>query len=1521
MATRVVYCVSTDGNLSSAADTVYLTARSMASPTADTSSTTYTIGQQFNNVSVQYTCFEAFFGFDTTGFSGVSSATISMGGSASTRTWNIYQFDWGATLTTADAVAGASLSGLTKVADHSGTYNSGFYNDFADIALVANLNLSGVTRLLITSDDMDAGTIPLGFETGTPDSSRGTKPPTLTIVDTATQSSQTLNGGATSFTPTVTGVHDIDLWAAAGKPATAAGAKSGGGGGAYSFGQFDVPSLSNITVQVGNTNTTNGTSGSDTWFNSSSAPDPLAKGGTGANATTTNPGGAAASGRGVVLHSGGAGTAAQGGGGSRGGSSGGASAAPSADGNNGNAGAGAAGGASQSAPPLGGASGKGGAGAGGAGDPGVVPGGGAGGGGSSSGANGNGAAGKMVVYWYVYPAVTSVPYRRDQSSTLAAWQPPDPNPFMGNDQALQRRVLPPTLIGVRVDNPPFASFGRSVDGAEIIALNQPPDPSPFIGGLGPLMAREYATTFPVVVVSFPTPDADAEVNMMLIRRAWEPPDPLPTYPRKLSPGIPGQSVDLPPPQNETMAIAAELIALNQREPNPLVMRAPFGIPPEPVAVSYVPMTEPWIVSILASWQPADPVATIARKLSPGIPGQSVDAPPPDLDNDIVEMIVSVSAWQPPDPAPTLPRRLAPGIPGQSVDSPVPDLDMADLIARTIVQSWQPPDPLPTPQRKLAPGVPGQSVDMPPPNPDTDIALGEIIGLWQPPDPAATIPRKLSPGIPGQSIDAPPGRAQAPVPWTLPDGTLPQLPEKLVPIAAAAAGNPPMTEPWMVGVLVAWAPPDPAIVGRRNLPITVTAVPADNPPFAADAAMLASILKTWEDVQPAQLVREFVPQPFVAVSFVPYARAWLSAAVGAWADPLVPPTQARKLAPGIPGQSVDNPPPDLDNDVVELMVATQAWQPPDVSPILPRKLAPGIPGQSIDNPPPDLDNDIVEAMSAVLSWQPGDPAPTPQRKLSPGIPGQSVDNPPPDLDNDIAELMAATQAWQPADGPPVQRRKLAPGIPGFSVDVPPPRVAVQVAWPALDVPQQPGFERNAAIAFSGSVPAPEPWLVNVLISWQPADAAAIAARLLNPQLTAVRVDNPPFTHQGRAVATASIIATTQPPDPNPFIGGLGPLSPRGYVAALPLVPVNDPPFKHWGRMAVAAEITALWQPPDPNAFVGGRQPLDPRKLPPSITDVPVNNPPFSSRTALPSILRSWETPFILPQELPAGQPQVVVVSFLPFEPAWMSTVLQAWVDVAPAPQKRPGLAPGIPGQSVDQPPPRELPPSYDVPAPPMPIFDRSMAPGIPGQSVDPPPPQREQPAAYAEPPAAMPVFDRAMAPGIPGVSVDNPPRLTRGGPATEWYDRPTQPLLVRYFARITVAAAPFEQPWLASVIQQWQPDFLTPQRPRRLPPQITAVRVDSPPFDRRRRQQQAVVDLWQPGPPFPIMIQARFVVPIHVRIIGRPQILAQDSQASLLGRDAPPQIRAEKATPSLDGDNAAPEVEGELFDPTLKGKVD
>lgn len=167
MATYTIYSDTADGYLESF-DATYATARAgSGSINVDTTSTSIYVGQ----LSGTYYCIESFVSFDTSSVVGVvSSATLSLygkdDGSATDFTMTAATRDWGATLTTGDFVAGASLSGLTTVATFA---TSGFsiagYNVFTSTgSFLSAINIGGTTRLIVYSSRHSGNNTPTGNE-------------------------------------------------------------------------------------------------------------------------------------------------------------------------------------------------------------------------------------------------------------------------------------------------------------------------------------------------------------------------------------------------------------------------------------------------------------------------------------------------------------------------------------------------------------------------------------------------------------------------------------------------------------------------------------------------------------------------------------------------------------------------------------------------------------------------------------------------------------------------------------------------------------------------------------------------------------------------------------------------------------------------------------------------------------------------------------------------------------------------------------------------------------------------------------------------------------------------------------------------------------------------------------------------------------------------------------------------------------------------------------------------------------
>ena len=195
MAVLVFYSDAADGFISSN-NASYDPARSGSGSTltADTTNTTATVGQYYYS---SYYCYEAFISFDTSALPDSvtpSSAILNLYGFQDNSTNADFTFearvyDWGTTLTTGDYVAGASLSALTSVATlstASGWTTSG-YNNLTDVALPANINKTGTTRLICCSSRQTNNTAAVGFESVsfyTTDETGTTKDPTITVTIT-----------------------------------------------------------------------------------------------------------------------------------------------------------------------------------------------------------------------------------------------------------------------------------------------------------------------------------------------------------------------------------------------------------------------------------------------------------------------------------------------------------------------------------------------------------------------------------------------------------------------------------------------------------------------------------------------------------------------------------------------------------------------------------------------------------------------------------------------------------------------------------------------------------------------------------------------------------------------------------------------------------------------------------------------------------------------------------------------------------------------------------------------------------------------------------------------------------------------------------------------------------------------------------------------------------------------------------------------------------------------------------------
>jgi len=156
-----------DGRIKSTDNTYSVAA---AGGTLSSSATaTLNVGQDFNDPT--YECFEAFVKFDTSaiGTDSISAAVLSLygltNGSGPDPDMEARSHDWGATLTDADWVAAADLSGKTRLGVFDGTFSTVAYNDFtSDAAFLTEINKTGITYIIVNSDRHRAQTTSVNNE-------------------------------------------------------------------------------------------------------------------------------------------------------------------------------------------------------------------------------------------------------------------------------------------------------------------------------------------------------------------------------------------------------------------------------------------------------------------------------------------------------------------------------------------------------------------------------------------------------------------------------------------------------------------------------------------------------------------------------------------------------------------------------------------------------------------------------------------------------------------------------------------------------------------------------------------------------------------------------------------------------------------------------------------------------------------------------------------------------------------------------------------------------------------------------------------------------------------------------------------------------------------------------------------------------------------------------------------------------------------------------------------------------------
>jgi hypothetical protein len=242
----------------------YSSTRSGSGLTAYTASAIAIAGQYENPAGgpSQYIAYEGFIEFDTAILSGktLTSAVLKLYVNTMVAdiafTLEARIKDYGTGVTTADWVAGGSLSALTLVAQiASSAVTVGAVNTLSDVALPANVNKTGKTRIILSTNNLRLGNVPASAieEYLFIDSYLGSAKPQL-VVETAEPTGQ-LTATLATDTMSSTGVLELKGNVAAtlaDDTLTALGALSSTGAGSL------VSTLANDTIAITVKTTTQG---------------------------------------------------------------------------------------------------------------------------------------------------------------------------------------------------------------------------------------------------------------------------------------------------------------------------------------------------------------------------------------------------------------------------------------------------------------------------------------------------------------------------------------------------------------------------------------------------------------------------------------------------------------------------------------------------------------------------------------------------------------------------------------------------------------------------------------------------------------------------------------------------------------------------------------------------------------------------------------------------------------------------------------------------------------------------------------------------------------------------------------------------------------------------------------------------------------------------------------------------------------------------------------------------------------
>ncbi len=313
---------------------------------------------------------------------------------------------------------------------------------------------------------------------------------------------------------------------------------------------------------------------------------------------------------------------------------------------------------------------------------------------------------------YPQPAVVvAAGQPRPPQFNYAAWQTAD--------DPQQERKLPPSILAVRVDDPPVSS--RELDLTPWKAADPLPQTAP---KYVPAVVVADKVPFERVQVTWPAEEVYQQRRNLTISsvdnpvglpdwfhtvyRSWDAPDPLPQAAPKYVPAA-VVVADKTPFERVHVTWPAEEVYQQPRRLtiNGVQVDNPVGLPD-------------WFHTVYRAWDVPDPLPQVSSKYVPAVIADRASVKGLPLEG---------TPWVPPDPPLQEQRQLAPSLLAVQVDNP-PPLNPLWWID-TVLGTWEPPPPLPTLNVKSTPpDGPPPVVVVPPGEPGAAGGFGPTRAQWR-----------------------------------------------------------------------------------------------------------------------------------------------------------------------------------------------------------------------------------------------------------------------------------------------------------------------------------------------------------------------------------------------------------------------------------------------------------------------------------------------------------------------------------------------------------------------------------------------------------------------------------------------------------------------------------------------------------------------------------------------------------------------------------------------------------------------